>query len=356
MKAVQRSLIVYVAVMACFDMTAHAQNREARDAGPATEEEQALTDDVQLRIMELLSDPAVEGVAADVDNLGATFAIVRDRTIPLGEKSRKVISDLASDPAPLYSQPLRELAPAYVIRVLNVEKYEVLTGPLRVFGVAVGGSTSNEAGCFEGTVGAYVVDRSDRNLVGYLTCNHVAAAEGPLLCPNAREAREVAPATKETGCHPGEAIGRLLRIYHLDFRPNAPNRADAAFVQAKGVQWDDKKIKPDGTAYHFRGITAGLPVRKLGAGSGYTDNGIVERRKFLIRIPFIPCGPTITFVRQILVKGEGFAVAGDSGSMVYDNNGKAVGLIFAGDEAGSTFLSPAGEVLDLLGIDLIKRP
>ena len=356
MKAVQRSLIFCVAVMACFDMTIRAQNRDVREPGPATEEVQTLTDEVQLRIMELLSDPAVEGVAAEVDNRGATFAIVRDRTIPLREKSRAIIRDLASDPAPLYSDRLQRLVPPnYDLRVLKDEDDDVLTEPLRVFGVAVGGSTSNEAGCFEGTVGAAVVDRSDRKLVGYLTCNHVAAAEGPLLCPNAREASEVAPATKETGCHPGATIGWLLRIYHLDFRPNAPNHADAAFVQAKGVHWDDDKVHPDGTAYHFRGITAGLSVRKLGAGSGYTDNGIVDKRKFLIRIPFMPCGPTITFVRQILVKGEGFAKGGDSGAMAYHGD-RAVGLIFAGDEAGNTFLSPAGEVLDLLNVDLIKRP
>ena len=67
------------------------------------------------------------------------------------------------------------------------------------------------------------------------------------------------------------------------------------------------------------------------------------------------CGPTISFIDQILIKGQGFAVAGDSGAMVYDKNGKALGLIFAGDEAGDTFVSPAGEVLDLLNLKLVKR-
>ncbi|HEX9867434.1 MAG TPA: hypothetical protein VGC99_02375, partial [Candidatus Tectomicrobia bacterium] len=50
--------------------------------------------------------------------------------------------------------------------------------------VPMGVSTSNDNGCFAGTLGARVFRKGNSSRVGYITNNHVAAAGGANLCPN----------------------------------------------------------------------------------------------------------------------------------------------------------------------------
>jgi hypothetical protein len=229
------------------------------------------------------------------------------------------------------------------------------TKPIRPFGIRMGGSTSTKAGCFEGTVGAAAVDKTDRKMTGYLTCNHVAAAEGSLLCPNAKKgAKQVVPGTKATGCEAGPTVARLERSHPISFIPAVENEADAAFVKAKDVIPSGCGICPNGHFFRRWGIPFLLPVRKCGAGSNYTHNGAVLYHNVWVQVPFVPCGPTATFKHQIAVIGNGFSVEGDSGAMAYNRQGKAVGIIFAGDESEWTFLSPAEEVVSLLHVDLVK--
>jgi hypothetical protein len=61
---------------------------------------------------------------------------------------------------------------------------------------------------------------------------------------------------------------------------------------------------------------------------------------------------------QILVRpmvaGEPFSVEGDSGAVLRDQDGAAVGLVWGATPAGETIASPLGPVLDVLGIDLVR--
>jgi hypothetical protein len=63
---------------------------------------------------------------------------------------------------------------------------------------------------------------------------------------------------------------------------------------------------------------------------------------------------------QILVRslaaGEPFSVEGDSGAVLRDQDGAAVGLVWGATPAGETIASPLGPVLDVLGIDLVRLP
>jgi hypothetical protein len=288
--------------------------------------------------------PEVEAIAASYDKSTASFALVVNKRVP-GTGATELLNALRLDFSRFDTSAFDKVE-GFSFRIDPT----VETEPLKSLGIMVGGSTSNKAGCFQGTVGAAVVDKKDCKLKGYLTCNHVAAAEGPLLCPNAEEAKEVAPG----GCHAGQTVGRLVKRHPISFIPSVLNEADAAFVEAKDIGSDDCSICQNGEFYNPKDIPKDLPVRKCGAGSRYTANGIVKYPDVLVRVPFIPCGPTITFAHQIWVTGDGFAKAGDSGAMAYDKDGKAVGMIFAGDESESTFLSPADEVLQLLHLDLVK--
>ncbi len=359
MKTARRTFFICIAIMSSVVIVDAQEDRHTQESSVVVELRKALADRQVALARMYFSIPAVEGIALkyDVKNDGgpvATVAFVVNRRAPKTRDLGDLLAILNSDGDDQSVLGRLGFKPIKGLRVA-IQREFVETDPLKGFGVSVGGSTSNKAGCFEGTIGAAVVDRKDGNVSGYLTCNHVAAAEGPLLCPNAKEAKEVVPATAKTECQPGRTIGQLLKITEIKFGPLEQNAADAAFVQAKDVVWDGCPIFPNGDFYYSKAITPRLRVRKCGAGSDYTDNGFVEWPDVLIRVPFIPCGPTITFIHQILVRGRGFAVAGDSGSLATDKDGKAVGLIFAGDESDSTFLNPAGEVLDLLHVDLVKR-
>ncbi|MGH6611815.1 MAG: hypothetical protein ACRECQ_16345, partial [Burkholderiaceae bacterium] len=65
---------------------------------------------------------------------------------------------------------------------------------------------------------------------------------------------------------------------------------------------------------------------------------------------------------QIEIEGlgdTGFSDGGDSGALIVDANGLAVGLLFAGSESGGrngkgvTFANPIGTVLEKLKVELI---
>ena len=197
MKTARCPFLICAAVVGCFVMTARAQNRDPQNSDTATREVQRLTHDVQINIMNSFTDPAVVGVAANVGPGKISFAIVKNRRIDLTTESEALLKELALDASRLYSPNLR-LLPYYKIQVT---KDVVLTGPLRVFGVAVGGSTSNDAGCFEGTIGARVVDL--RDLAESLERRH-----GP-LDGFGRQLADVAAARPE-------AHHVLLALEHLD--------------------------------------------------------------------------------------------------------------------------------------------
>jgi hypothetical protein len=233
--------------------------------------------------------------------------------------------------------------------------------PLRTFAVPMGGSTSTRAGCFEGTIGLGVADNTSA-ATGWVTNNHVAAAEGPLLCPNARSAPQVSPGTKATMCHAGSTAGTLRRRPEIEFAPR-DNLVDAAFVKGGGVQCDPCGIHPNGSSYTLAEAgslafpTSAPPqLQKCGAATGHTTNGTIVSNDAWVRLIFLPCGLTAQFSHQIEIAGSHFAMSGDSGAWVFDARGKAVGMIFAGDEGNTTFVNPADVVLSLLNVHIVPCP
>jgi hypothetical protein len=293
----------------------------------------------------LIQEPAFQGVGTELtsDPSVTTYRIyVNKHLLQNGQLPERLRAFLA-DPAQFLNLPLAPAPPrAVAARAVNTETVcvgrwcfkLVRMEPLRTFAARMGGSTSTKAGCFEGTVGVQVADNTSA-ATGYVTNNHVAAAEGPLLCPNAKRTPQVVPGTKATMCHAGPAAGVLHRRPEIEFAPQT-NLVDAAFVKAGGLKCDGCGIHPSGSWYTLAetgslALPSSAPpqLQKCGAASGHTGNGTVISIDAWVRVIFLPCGLTAQFAPQIEINGRGFAMSGDSGAWVFDSQGKAVGVTWA---------------------------
>jgi hypothetical protein len=213
--------------------------------------------------------------------------------------------------------------------------------------VPVGNSTSNTAGCMRGTIG---ITARTSNETGYLTNNHVAAAEEDRLCPNVGNKKtQVYPATAEdAACKGGAAIGRLLGWKIIEWFGQL-NNVDAAFVAKRGDGVDPKNrcgIDWDGTTILPKDLV-NTTIQKCGAATGKTMGDVTDPSVLLwVRYK---CGLRALFAQQIGVMKTDFSHPGDSGAPAFtlDAKAKVVGLLFAG-EKDWTFINPIGAVLDQL--------
>ncbi len=182
-----------------------------------------------------------------------------------------------------------------------------------------------------------------------LSANHVIAASNrvhqhsPVLQPGLGEA---------TSAGDSDTLGTLHERVHLRLGPDShalPNRLDAAIaeVDPAHVDWPIAEIGL------VRGLNLspriGMAVHKTGRTTGHTA-GVVTDVHALIRVSVRNHTDTL-FQEQCIVELD--VGAGDSGSLVVDENGGAVGLL---SHALVRFavVNPIGFVVDTLGITLTK--
>jgi hypothetical protein len=214
-----------------------------------------------------------------------------------------------------------------------------------------------------GTLGAVVTkpqfpSNGQPIVVGYVTNNHVAGAEGFRLCPNTTAAmqEEVAPSDRYCA-QPRFTIGRLdlLSMPTIVLSTQASNQLDAAFVVSTKVAPTFGECKgfcpPPGIAPF--GSLRGKTVWKCGAATHLTK-GVVTCLNATVDVQYIPCNATARFRGQIEIDGQ-FSSVGDSGSLVYGEDG-AVGLLFAGDGVGKSFANPIQDVQNVLDVRLPPVP
>lgn len=248
--------------------------------------------------------------------------------------------------------------------VTEFEASRFVEPPIRInaphaFGAAMGSSTSNSGACYTGTLGFTAIRESDGNF-GYVTTNHVAAAQKNRVCPNIGNApRQVSPSTGMHDCHNGSTIGRLeLPLVVIDFTGTGPpNYVDAAFVSQRGsgvnpqnlcgIPWSATTIPPNDVHTN---------VLKCGATTKRTE-GTIQDSGMDVKVRF-QCGLETVFQDQIAVWGlevdgvrQRFSDFGDSGSLVVTENAEVVGLVFAGDDR-FTYINPIGKVLSMLHVRL----
>jgi hypothetical protein len=233
-----------------------------------------------------------------------------------------------------------------------------------------------------GTNGELLKDRrSGRLCIG--TNNHVGA--------NSNDARigdpYLQPAVYDGGRYPDDVIGHLLRFIPIVFedeqggcgtarvvssmfnfftrligsrtrlvsilRSRQDNLVDAAMIEvnARDVKSD---IVGVGVPKATREARLDMYVQKSGRTTCHTRGGIITGIDATVGPISYGPGKNAYFKDQIIISKEGFSSGGDSGSLILDTDGYAVGKLFAGSETENiTIANHIQHYLDLLEADLV---
>src|SRR5262249_36358964 len=208
---------------------------------------------------------------------------------------------------------------------------------------------------FAGAVGFKVCDLSDRNVVGYLSNNHIAAA-GPTACEKGAPlgTPQFQPGTWDSMS--GRQIRTLERFVPLVSGSDNYNYADIAFVRSSN-DWVSDTILGVG----LQTSTPRIPlinetVRKSGPLTGVT-NGRVFSYNWTGYIS-LQCG-IYRFARLLVVtsingpaQGPPFGYQGDSGSPVVDAMNNPLGIFTASDGAGTGLVATMVEMTSRLNVTL----
>jgi hypothetical protein len=161
----------------------------------------------------------------------------------------------------------------------------------------------------------------------------------------------VQPSTLHGGGRPVALVEAAVpHVFSSDGFPNLVDAALARIVDPADVVAAIPDIGvPRGVR---RDIPAGLPVRKTGAATGYTASVVLDPRASLALRYRRPDGRMgrVGFRDQVVCRV--FTEGGDSGALVVDTEGFAVGLHVAGSGTISVF-SRIDVVLDQLGAALV---
>jgi S1-C subfamily serine protease len=232
--------------------------------------------------------------------------------------------------------------------------YQQRRRPLRI-----GSSVSDVHTEFDsaGTLGCFVMHRKSPQQIGLLTNNHVIANENR----NPLETPVVQPGTLDGGNYPADQVAELVKFVRL--RRRATNYVDAAIADLdEGIRYNTRQIGNLGDL-NGQGNVVDLPanaiVHKVGRTTGQTQGRVTAFDVDNVHVRY-DMG-VLRFDSQIEIEGAGrraFSEAGDSGSLIVDEDLKAIGLLFAGgDQGGSnnkglTYANPIELVLNALTVEI----
>ncbi|MBI2833192.1 MAG: hypothetical protein HYX76_02035 [Acidobacteria bacterium] len=207
-----------------------------------------------------------------------------------------------------------------------------------------------------GTLGAFVTPLN-ANRPCVLSNNHVLADENRGKKGDA----VIQPGRFDGGRKGSDTVATLEKFVRV--RPDRPNKVDAAVARLRdGIGFDGRTLRQLGM---LRGtasgpLDSGTSVSKVGRTTGVSHGRITAFEMDNLVVAYDT--GNLRFDDQIEIEGadEGpFSAGGDSGSLVVDGAGSAVGLLFAGgDQGGSngrglTYANAIGNVLPALAVDLI---
>lgn len=217
--------------------------------------------------------------------------------------------------------------------------------PLRIGGSI--GHTRVKAG----TLGCFVApaDSEDAQEL-ILSNNHVLADENKAK----KGASIVQPASADGGQAGKDRVGSLVKFVRLRKRHNLVDAAVADLVE--GVEYYYEFLEGLGS---IRGVRTDLPeigevVYKVGRTTGLTKGRISAVEMDALWVDY-DMG-SLQFDQQLEIEPAGkepFSLSGDSGSLIVDSRRKAIGLLFAGNDADATYANPIGQVLDSLKMKLV---
>lgn len=230
------------------------------------------------------------------------------------------------------------------VEAIGDQQLQLLSSRIRPL---VPGYSVGRLGGSPGTLGAIVAKVNGPLNPLLLSNSHVIAQYG-LATPGMIILQ---PAPRDGG---GEAdsIATLLESTPFDFNPGFNNLCDAAIASITNII----NVKPDipliGVPSGVGPVPApGTQVQKTGRTTGHTT-GLVKDVHYRTLMSYPRPGGgwgTLGFRDQVLC--EKYSDGGDSGSLVCDMQGKAVGLHWAGSTSTSVF-SPIASVFSALGVEL----
>jgi len=205
-----------------------------------------------------------------------------------------------------------------------------------------------------GTLACFVTSGSSSALY-ILSNNHVLADENRYPIGGSI----VQPGALDGGSATADRVAKLTRFVRLD--PAQTNFVDCAIGKLNpGIQPDLHKLKGIGTLAGQRNdLQVGDVVHKIGRTTGVRHGRVTAFELDGVAVEY-DLG-VISFDDQIEIEGAGnraFSDAGDSGSLIVDEELRAAALLFAGgDHGGSngkglTYANPIGPVLKALKVKL----
>jgi hypothetical protein len=312
---------------------------------------------------------ATRGAAGETSSLAVTSAASLDRRAPsyfLGVSARGKrnyrlavrLQDRALENSDLVerisARAKGEVDVRYVGRIRARAKpwYRSKQRPL-----LIGSSTGFIATDFimAGTLGCFVKSGASGALY-ILSNNHVLADEnrypkgGPI----------VQQGTLDGGSPTADRVAKLTRFVRL--RPGQANFVDAAIAKLNpGIEADVHKLRGIGTLTgQLDGdLQVGDLVHKVGRTTGVRHGKVTAFELDGVAVEY-DIG-VISFDDQIEIEGTGtrsFSDAGDSGSLIVDDEMGAAALLFAGgdhggsNDKGLTYANPIAAVLDALKVKL----
>jgi hypothetical protein len=136
-------------------------------------------------------------------------------------------------------------------------------------------------------------------------------------------------------------------------------------VDAAIALLDDPAVDPEypvGRITTTAAVTGGEAVAKVGRTTGQTRGRVTAIEMDDILVGYGDDLGILAFDGQIEIESAGggpFSRGGDSGALVYREDGAAIGLLFAGSETGGsdgsglTYVNPIDAVLRRLGVTLL---
>ncbi|MFX1544448.1 MAG: hypothetical protein ACFFCR_15680 [Promethearchaeota archaeon] len=152
---------------------------------------------------------------------------------------------------------------------------------------------------------------------------------------------------------PARAFGRMTRLSPIVTHP-VYNQVDGALIEVA-----ENDVSPDivgiGVPKGVKEAQLDMPVQKSGRTSCHTVDGLVTGIDATVG-PIGYGGKTAYFSDQIIISKEGFSAGGDSGSLILDEGGYAVGKLFAGNDVQNiTIANPIQTYLDQLEAELVTE-
>jgi len=232
--------------------------------------------------------------------------------------------------------------PTDVIEVGHITKQAELVAKVRPIRP---GYSCGHGSISAGTIGGVFLDKMNRTVI--LSNNHVLANE------NKAKVGEMIyqPGPKDMPLDNNNIIGRLTKFVRIKNRGNVQDSAIArispTLITSNGLT--DVYPHINQRLRGFANVTVGQSVQKCGRTTGYTTGRVLgTNASFSIGYDFGTARFDQCIVLSAMSKG------GDSGSIIQDMSGNAVGLLFAGSDK-VTIANPIGLVQATYGLQLYSN-